>query len=64
MTVIGSIYAKLKPKDQRLLDYALEHSLSQFVKLDGGKYVGVHVETIRNLRPEVVTGVWSYGDIL
>lgn len=63
MTTIGAIYAGLSKEQQRLLNYAHEHTISQFIKLDGGKYIGVHVKNIRNLKPAIETGAWSYGDI-
>jgi len=64
MITIKSIFERLKPADQQLLTYSLENGIGQFVKLEGGKYIGVNVSnTIKNLYPEIVVGNWSYGSI-
>jgi hypothetical protein len=63
-TTIKEILDSLKDEDRRLLMYAFQHELGQFVRLDDGRYVGVNVKSFKQLRMEMETGVWSYGVIL
>ena len=58
---IKEILNNLEDKDRRLLMYAFENSIAQFVALPDGKYVGVNTSNIKHLAPEQVAGVWSYG---
>ena len=52
------------PKEQhRLLMYAFEHGLSQFVTLSGNKYIGVNTDKIKHLTPTEKVGVWTVGEI-
>jgi hypothetical protein len=63
MITIKAIYDKLTPEERRLLNYALETQVGQFVRLSDSRYIGVHVNHIKNLRPEILVGAWAYGRI-
>ena len=53
--------AKLNVEDSRLLHYAFDHDIGQYIKLPDGKFVGVNVEHVVHLQPLEVVGKWSYG---
>lgn len=60
-TTIKELLDSLPKDDQRLLDYAFENSLSQFVIVDG-RYVGVNLNGIPGLNaPDLKVGDWSSG---
>lgn len=63
MTSLKKILDGLEDEDRRRLMYAFENSLSQYVELTGGKFIGVNVST-PNLEKEVEAGVWSTGTII
>jgi hypothetical protein len=50
-------------EQQRQLQYAFEQKFSQFVRVDGDKFVGVNVQSIRHLEITESAGTWSYGQI-
>lgn len=63
-TTIKEILDKLPDSDRRLLTYAFEHELSQFVVLSDGQYIGVNLDLRRqgNLNPpDMKAGVWTVG---
>lgn len=55
--------SSLPDQQQRQLYYAFEHGIAQYVEVGESMFVGVNVETIKNLRPIDVAGAWSFGSI-
>lgn len=63
-TTIKELLDSLSPEDRRLLSYAFEHDLSQFVVLPDGQYVGVNLDPTKQTdlnEPDMRAGVWSAG---
>lgn len=60
---IKETLSSLSDKEQRLLMYAFEHGLGQYVTINGNRFIGVHVEHIRNLEVEEAAGVWAIGKV-
>jgi len=60
---IKETLSSLTDKEQRLLMYAFEHSLSQHVTITGNKFIGVNVTHIRSLEIEQEAGVWAVGKV-
>lgn len=58
---IKEIIDSLSEDERKLLNYAFENSLSQFVRLPGGKFVGVNVSYLTYLEPDLIAGKWTYG---
>jgi hypothetical protein len=63
MISISAILKTLKPNERRILDYAHEHGISQYVEFSPGRFVGVDAERISYLAIERSTGRWSTGSI-
>jgi len=40
---------------------AFDQGIAQYIELDGGIFVGVHVEPLTNLIIEERSGVWACG---
>jgi hypothetical protein len=59
--MIRQILDELPEQKRRLLMYAFEHDLGQYVQLDGGKFVGVNIQNIRNLQITESAGKWAVG---
>lgn len=53
----------LSAKDRRQLMYAFNEELAQYIELDDGHFLGVHVEPLRNLEILDQAGAWFYGRI-
>lgn len=60
---IKEVLNTLPDKDRRLLMYAFEHELSQYVELEGNMYIGVNISGNKRLIPDSEAGVWSYGKV-
>jgi len=58
---IKEVLNSLDDKDRRLLMYAFEQGIAQYVSLPNGKYIGVNTINMKHLIPEQEAGVWSYG---
>lgn len=52
---------KLTENQRRLLNYAFEHGLSQYVELPGKRFVGVNVDSLKTISIEESVGAWSTG---
>lgn len=59
--MIRAVLDQLTQTERRLLNYAFEHQLGQYVELPHGRYIGVHLEGMRHLEPQEQAGAWSYG---
>jgi len=55
----------LSTEQKSQLMVAFNDEIPQFIKLDGGKFIGVNItkEKYPNLKIEQTTGVWSTGII-
>lgn len=62
MTTIKDTLDNLSPEQKRQLMYAFEHMLSQYISLPDGKFIGVHVDKIKNLHVTQKAGVWAIGN--
>lgn len=59
---------RLEAGHKNRLLHAFNQGLAQYVELPGKageprRYIGVNVQAIPNLKPDVVVGVWSEGTI-
>jgi hypothetical protein len=59
--MIRDVLDRLDMEDRRLLSYALDHDLSQTVKLPQGKFVGINIHPGANMVIEEQVGNWCYG---
>ena len=64
MKMIRKIYGQLPEEDRKLLIYALEHEISQLIRLDGNKFIGVNVQVNSLVKVLESDGNWSYGEIV
>lgn len=62
LPMIKDILNDLDDKERRLLMYAFENDLAQYIDLGDGKYVGVNTSQIKHLEPIEVAGLWAYGN--
>lgn len=68
-TTVKEVLDDLPDEDKRLLNFALEMEITQFIALKGpdgqpdGRYIGVNCERIGHLSPKFRAGVWSVGTI-
>jgi len=60
---IQQIFSTLKESEQRTLQYAHEHGISQHVIYAPGEYIGVNAEHIKYLVIEKQAGNWSIGKV-
>jgi hypothetical protein len=60
---IKEILDSLPEIDRRVLMFAFESGITQHVKLDNNKFVGVNCEQNPNLQIEESAGSWSKGTI-
>lgn len=63
MITIKETYDSLTSEQKRVLNYAFEYSISQHIELADGRYIGVHTDKIKNLKPESTSGAWAIGHI-
>ena len=61
--LIAEVLKKLTDKQRAQLMYAFENDIAQFIEYKNRRYVGVHTEHIKNLRPEQTVGKWAEGEI-
>lgn len=63
-TTLRECLDSLNDEQRRLLMYAFEHELSQYVLMQDGRYIGVNTRSIPYLFPDfkMCTGVWSVGE--
>ena len=54
----------LSLNQQRILQYSFENQFSQYVELPNNKFIGVGVQSLKNLKIEESAGTWSYGSII
>jgi hypothetical protein len=67
--MIREILDKLDLEQRRILAYALDHDISQVIKLppdthiSGGRqrFVGININPGENMVVEEATGAWKYG---
>lgn len=62
--MLRELLQKLEPAALKRLRYAFEQGIAQFVVIDGGKFVGVNVRPLKNLKILEESGDWSYGEML
>jgi hypothetical protein len=62
--MIKSVLDNLEEQERRRLQVAFEDGFCQIVELPLGKFVGVNVDGIKNIRVREQAGVWAYGDII
>lgn len=60
---IKETLTSLTDKERRLLMYAFEHSLSQYVSIQDNRFIGVNVTHIRSLEINQEAGVWAVGKV-
>ena len=53
----------LSVDQRRRLQYAFENQFSQYVEVGQGKFVGVNVQPLKNLKIVENAGTWAYGEI-
>lgn len=63
MASIKEIFDRLTPDEKARLNYSFEYGISQFVKLENGRYIGVNTQHVAFLQPESVSGKWSIGHV-
>lgn len=61
--MIKQLLEQLLPAQRKQLMYAFEQEIAQYIELDGGIFVGVHVAFLTNLIVEEESGVWACGRI-
>ena len=61
--MIRELLKSLSQTDYKLLRYAHENDIAQYIVLDGGIFVGVNVEPLRNLEILEQVGSWAYGKV-
>lgn len=61
MRTIKEILDSLPAENKRLLMYAFEHGLSQYVELPDNRYIGVNSNGVKHLFIEQAAGAWSTG---
>jgi hypothetical protein len=61
--MIRRLLATLDPIQRKQLMYAFEHEIMQYIKLPGGHFLGVHIESVAGLTVLETAGVWAYGRI-
>jgi len=59
--MIRELLARLETLQRRQLMIAFDQGIAQYIELDGGIFVGVHVEPLTNLIIEERSGVWACG---
>lgn len=64
MATLREILDSLPPEERAALNYAFEHNLTYYVKMDG-TYIGVNVTHVPYLIPDpgMPKGVWSVGKV-
>jgi hypothetical protein len=63
--MIYEVFKKLERTEQEQLMYAFENEFSYFVRVNGHKFIGVHMNTPpQNLRIIESDGSWAYGEII
>jgi hypothetical protein len=60
--MIRKIYEQLSEEDRKLLVYALEHEISQLIRLDNDRFIGVNVQKCSTVKVLESDGDWSYGE--
>ena len=64
MATMREILNSIPEPQRRQLEYALQHSICQFVKIGNtNKFIGVHVIGVPHLDVEERVGSWSTGTI-
>jgi len=61
--MIRELLKKLSKPQKKLLFYALEQEIAQYIEFDDGTFLGVNVEPIRHLEISERTGVWACGRV-
>lgn len=61
--LIKDVLDTLDHKEKRLLMYAFEHDLTQYINLEDGQYIGVNTNRLKHLVPDQEAGVWSIGKV-
>ena len=61
--MIRELLNNLPIEDMRVLKYAFEEEIAQYIELDGGIFVGVNVEPLQHLEIVEQHGPWAYGRI-
>jgi len=61
--MIDQILKLLQPEQRQRLMYAFENEFAQFIELPNGKFIGVNITPISNLKCLETVGVWAYGEI-
>jgi hypothetical protein len=62
-TSIKELLDEISDEDRRILNYAFEHGISQYVLMLDGRYIGVNLDGHPGLsEPDIRAGLWSSGD--
>jgi hypothetical protein len=61
MDTMRDILDRLSDDDKQLLNYAFEHGLAQFVRLPDNRFIGVNIDHLTYLEPQITVGVWRTG---
>ena len=61
--MLKSLIDGLNSVDRKTLEYASNHGVSHFVKIESNKYIGVFAEQVPQLSAIQTAGNWSYGTI-
>lgn len=61
--MIKLILDSLHPEQRKLIFYAFEHDMSQYIKLDNNRFIGVNITHLPFLKIEESAGVWAIGEI-
>lgn len=62
---LKSVLDSLSEEKRRLLMYAFEYDIEQWIVLPGGKFIGVNIVRVPFLIPDpkMTAGRWCYGDV-
>ena len=61
MTTIKEMLDALPISERKLLDYAFENGIGQYVMLPDNRFVGVNVGHLKHLKSDLSSGCWSAG---
>ena len=61
--MLKQLIKELSPVDHATLMEAFNNETSLMIRINGNKYIGVHLTENSSLDEEERCGVWSYGEI-
>ena len=63
MATFKEILDSLDSDKRKLLFYAFENEMCQYVEYGESKFIGVNIKNQSHLKPTETVGVWSMGDV-